>query len=80
MRKPLVIFTPKSGLRAKPTRSPADDLLSGSFRGTIDDPFVTDPTSVRRVVLASGKVAQEAIAARDAEGAPVAQFFEEMRE
>ncbi|MGQ0432951.1 MAG: multifunctional oxoglutarate decarboxylase/oxoglutarate dehydrogenase thiamine pyrophosphate-binding subunit/dihydrolipoyllysine-residue succinyltransferase subunit [Microthrixaceae bacterium] len=72
VRKPLVIFTPKSGLRAKPTRSSVDELLSGSFRETIDDPGVTDPASVRRIVLASGKVGQEALAARDAERAPAA--------
>jgi 2-oxoglutarate dehydrogenase E1 component len=72
VRKPLVIFTPKSGLRAKPTRSPVEELLQGSFRETLDDPNVTDPASIRRIVLASGKVGQEAIAARDAQGAPVA--------
>src|SRR5688500_2210263 len=72
VRKPLVIFTPKSGLRAKTTRSPVGDLLEGTFRETIDDIGVADPPSVRRVVLASGKVAQEAMTARDEAGAPVA--------
>jgi 2-oxoglutarate dehydrogenase E1 component len=72
VRKPLVIFTPKSGLRAKATRSPVGELLEGSFRETIDDPTVTDPASVRRVVMASGKVAQEAFVARDEATAPVA--------
>jgi 2-oxoglutarate decarboxylase len=72
VRKPLVVFTPKSGLRAKATRSPVEELLQGSFHETIDDPFVADPTAVRRLVLASGKVAQEAIAARDASTADVA--------
>jgi 2-oxoglutarate dehydrogenase E1 component len=72
VRKPLVIFTPKSGLRAKTTRSVVDDLLHDSFRETIDDPGVTDPAAVRRVVLASGKVAQEAITARDEAAVPVA--------
>ncbi|MGQ0831553.1 MAG: multifunctional oxoglutarate decarboxylase/oxoglutarate dehydrogenase thiamine pyrophosphate-binding subunit/dihydrolipoyllysine-residue succinyltransferase subunit [Microthrixaceae bacterium] len=72
VRKPLVIFTPKSGLRAKATRSAVDELLAGSFRETIDDLGITDPASVRRVVLASGKVGQEALAARDAATTPVA--------
>jgi 2-oxoglutarate dehydrogenase E1 component len=72
VRKPLVVFTPKSGLRAKSTRSPADELLQGSFRETIDDASIADPGKVQRIVLASGKVAQEAIAARDEAGAPVA--------
>jgi multifunctional 2-oxoglutarate metabolism enzyme len=47
-------------------------LLEGSFRETIDDPYVSDPASVRRIVLATGKVGHDAIAARDAAGAPVA--------
>ena len=72
VRKPLVIFTPKSGLRAKVTRSAVGDMLQGSFRETIDDPGITDLSAVRRVVLASGKVSQEALAARDDAGAPVA--------
>jgi 2-oxoglutarate dehydrogenase E1 component len=67
-----VIFTPKSGLRAHTTRSPISELEQGSFRETLDDPSVTDPSAVRRIVLASGKVAQEAIAARDKAQAPVA--------
>jgi 2-oxoglutarate dehydrogenase E1 component len=72
VRKPLVVFTPKSGLRARPTRSPVGDLLQGSFRETLDDPSIADPGSVRRIVMATGKVAQEAIAARDAAASPVA--------
>jgi 2-oxoglutarate decarboxylase len=72
VHKPLVLFTPKSLLRAKPARSAATDLQSGSFRETIDDGAIQDPASVRRIVLASGKVGHEAIAARDAAGAPVA--------
>jgi multifunctional 2-oxoglutarate metabolism enzyme len=72
VRKPLVVFTPKSLLRAKPARSPVDDLLTGSFRETIDDPRVDDRDAVRRVVLTSGKIGQEALAARDEAGAPVA--------
>jgi multifunctional 2-oxoglutarate metabolism enzyme len=72
VRKPLVVFTPKSLLRARPARSPVDDLLSGSFRETIDDPRVADRSAVQRVVLASGKVGQDALARRDETGAPVA--------
>jgi multifunctional 2-oxoglutarate metabolism enzyme len=72
VRKPLVIFTPKSLLRAKPARSPVDDLLAGSFRETIDDPTVEDRDAVQRVVLAAGKVAHDALAARDEQAAPVA--------
>jgi 2-oxoglutarate dehydrogenase E1 component len=72
VHKPLVLFTPKSLLRAKPMRSSADELLSGSFRETLDDASIQDPASVRRLVLTSGKVGQEAIAARDQAGSAVA--------
>jgi 2-oxoglutarate decarboxylase len=69
---PLVVFTPKSLLRAKQSRSPVTELLSGTFEELLGDPNVEDPTSIRRVVLASGKVAFDAMAERDRTGAPVA--------
>ncbi len=72
VRKPLIVFTPKSGLRAKTSRSPISDLVSGSFQEVLDDPGVVDPAAVRRVVFASGKVGVEAQAERDQRGAPVA--------
>jgi 2-oxoglutarate dehydrogenase E1 component len=71
-RKPLVVFTPKSLLRAKATRSPIEEFTEGSFREVLDDPGIDDPSTVRRVVLCSGKIGQEALAARDKRGAPVA--------
>ncbi|MFP5255029.1 MAG: multifunctional oxoglutarate decarboxylase/oxoglutarate dehydrogenase thiamine pyrophosphate-binding subunit/dihydrolipoyllysine-residue succinyltransferase subunit [Acidimicrobiia bacterium] len=71
-RKPLVVLTPKSLLRARSARSPVGELLSGAFRETLDDPGVDDPTKVVRIALCSGKVGQEALAARDEAGAPVA--------
>jgi 2-oxoglutarate decarboxylase len=71
VHKPLVLFTPKSLLRAKPARSSAEELTTGSFRETLDDASVQDHAAIRRIVLTSGKVGQEAIAARDAAGSPV---------
>ncbi len=71
-KKPLVVFTPKSGLRAKWSRSRVEDLLSGSFEEVLDDPDVRDPSSVRRIVFASGKVAAEAIERRNELDVPVA--------
>jgi 2-oxoglutarate dehydrogenase E1 component len=61
---PLIVFTPKSMLRAVATRSPLVDLESGAFQCVLDD-NVANPSLVRRIVLASGKVAHEAIAHRD---------------
>ncbi|MEJ7764062.1 MAG: multifunctional oxoglutarate decarboxylase/oxoglutarate dehydrogenase thiamine pyrophosphate-binding subunit/dihydrolipoyllysine-residue succinyltransferase subunit, partial [Acidimicrobiales bacterium] len=47
--------------RAKEAHSPIDDLTEGTFREVIDDETVPDRSAVRRVVLASGKVALEAL-------------------
>jgi 2-oxoglutarate decarboxylase len=72
VRKPLVVFTPKSLLRAKSARSKVEELTGGSFLEVLADPtYSGDPSQVTRVVLASGKVGQDAIAARDEKGAPV---------
>jgi 2-oxoglutarate dehydrogenase E1 component len=73
-RKPLVVFTPKSLLRAKQARSSVDALAAGRFLEVIDDPFVSDEAAaaVRRVVLCTGKIAYDAMAARDKAGAPLA--------
>ncbi len=69
---PLIVFTPKSGLRMKQTRSSIDELTTGSFQEVLDDPSDPDPESVTRIVFCSGKVAWDAIAARDARQEPVA--------
>ncbi|MBV8560273.1 MAG: multifunctional oxoglutarate decarboxylase/oxoglutarate dehydrogenase thiamine pyrophosphate-binding subunit/dihydrolipoyllysine-residue succinyltransferase subunit [Acidimicrobiia bacterium] len=65
VRKPLVVFTPKSILRARTSRSPVEDFVSGSFQEVLDDPFVEDASAVRRVALCSGKIAYDAIKVRD---------------
>ena len=68
--RPLVVFSPKSLLRARPARSALADLAEGSFRAVLDDP--APPSRVERVVLCSGKVGHEALAKRDSLGAPAA--------
>ena len=65
IRKPLVLFTPKSLLRAKYARSPIEELTVGSFEEVLDDASIADPTEVRRIIFCSGKVAYDAIARRD---------------
>ncbi len=72
IRKPLVVFTPKSLLRAKQAHSSVDDLTNGSFQEVLDDRSVSDPAAVARIIFCSGKVAYDAIARRDEAGAPVA--------
>ena len=70
--KPLVVFTPKSLLRAKSARSSVGELFNGSFQEVLDDPGVTDADAVKRLVFCSGKVGHDAIARRDELGAPAA--------
>ncbi len=74
-RQPLVVFTPKSLLRARQSRSGLDELTVGSFAEVLDDPATAgatgrrhpvDAAAVRRVLLCSGKVAFDAMARRDA--------------
>ncbi|HEX2026586.1 MAG TPA: multifunctional oxoglutarate decarboxylase/oxoglutarate dehydrogenase thiamine pyrophosphate-binding subunit/dihydrolipoyllysine-residue succinyltransferase subunit [Nitriliruptorales bacterium] len=70
--EPLIIFTPKSLLRSKHSASPVEDLTTGRFHETIDDPNVAGRDAVERVILCSGKVAFEAMQRRDELSAPVA--------
>ncbi len=71
-RRPLVVFTPKSLLRARQARSPVADFTSGSFAEVLDDPAAGeegfDAGAVTRVVLCTGKVAYDALARRDEVG------------
>ncbi|MFM8867569.1 MAG: multifunctional oxoglutarate decarboxylase/oxoglutarate dehydrogenase thiamine pyrophosphate-binding subunit/dihydrolipoyllysine-residue succinyltransferase subunit [Ilumatobacteraceae bacterium] len=72
VRKPLVVMTPKQPLRMKESRSAIEGLTRGSFEEVLDDPFVSDPASIERVILCSGKVAWDAMAERTKQAAPVA--------
>ena len=60
---PLIVFTPKSMLRAAQTRSTLSEFEHGSFQTVLDDPHVQHD-QVTRVVFASGKIAHEALARR----------------
>ncbi|MFQ5557700.1 MAG: multifunctional oxoglutarate decarboxylase/oxoglutarate dehydrogenase thiamine pyrophosphate-binding subunit/dihydrolipoyllysine-residue succinyltransferase subunit, partial [Acidimicrobiales bacterium] len=72
VRKPLVVFTPKSLLRARFSRSPVSELLSGTFEEVLGDPAPPPADTVRRIIFCSGKVAYDAIAERDARSAGAA--------
>jgi 2-oxoglutarate dehydrogenase E1 component len=66
-RKPLVVFTPKSLLRHKDAISSMDEMVNGQFHGVIGESTgidALDPAAVTRIVLCSGKVYYELIAAR----------------
>ncbi|MGH3830194.1 MAG: multifunctional oxoglutarate decarboxylase/oxoglutarate dehydrogenase thiamine pyrophosphate-binding subunit/dihydrolipoyllysine-residue succinyltransferase subunit [Pseudonocardiaceae bacterium] len=64
VHRPLVVFTPKSMLRLKTAVSPVEAFTAGRFSSVLDDPMVTDPSAVRRVLLCSGKISYELNAAR----------------
>ncbi len=70
VRRPMVVFTPKSMLRAKAATSTVEDLTGGSWQPVIDDPTVTDPTTVRRVLLTAGKVFYDLAGARNKHSDP----------
>jgi 2-oxoglutarate dehydrogenase E1 component len=62
VRRPLVVFTPKSMLRLKAAASKLEDFTSGTFRPVIDDPMVTNAS---RVIFCSGKIYWELLAERE---------------
>jgi 2-oxoglutarate decarboxylase len=68
VHRPLVVFTPKSMLRLKAAVSPVEDFISGRFTSVLDDPMVTAPPAVRRVLLCSGKISHELNVARQQRG------------
>ncbi|MCZ7562014.1 MAG: 2-oxoglutarate dehydrogenase E1 component [Burkholderiaceae bacterium] len=68
-RKPLVIMTPKSLLRNKDAVSSLDELARGEFRTVIGETVSTiDPKKVKRVVVCTGKVYYDLLAARRERG------------
>ena len=79
VRKPLIVFTPKSLLRSPSSRSAASDFTGGHFHELLDDDGVKDPASVTRLLLCSGKVSYPLMEKRDEDGAPVAVIrFEQL--
>jgi 2-oxoglutarate dehydrogenase E1 component len=69
-RKPLIVFTPKSLLRAKEVASRLDEMGPGSsFHRVIGEPGpIAADDRVRRVVLCSGKIYFDLLKARSASG------------
>ena len=66
LRKPLIVMAPKSLLRHPKVVSTISDLTEGSFYPVFEDQTVTDPASVRKILLCSGKIYYELLAAREA--------------
>src|SRR4051794_19188843 len=72
VHRPLVVFTPKSLLRAKAAVSRVEDFTEQGFRAVLPDTGVggepLDDAAVRKVLLCSGKVAYDLMAQRESEG------------
>jgi 2-oxoglutarate dehydrogenase E1 component len=65
-RKPLVVMTPKSLLRAKGATSTLQDLAAGSFQRILPD-AQADAAKVKRVLLCTGKVYYDLLAHRESQ-------------
>jgi len=63
-RKPLIVMTPKSLLRHKDAACSLEDLATGQFQPIIGEIDKVDAKKVTRVVLCSGKVYYDLLAAR----------------
>ncbi len=62
LRKPLIVFTPKSLLRHKLATSTLEELADGSFQTVLPEIDEHDPKAVRRLILCSGKVYYDLLA------------------
>ncbi len=68
IRKPLIVFTPKSLLRSKDAASPLAELTQGKFQPVIAEVETLKSNKVRRIIACSGKIYYELLAARRAKG------------
>ena len=64
IRKPLVVFTPKSLLRHPEAVSTVEELTRGGFQEVIPDTSEQAPDRIARVLLCCGKVYYDLVAAR----------------
>ena len=72
LRKPLVIFTPKSLLRNKDATSPLSEFTKGAFQTVIPEQnaeVVKNAAKVKRVIACSGKVYYDLVKKREEKGA-----------
>ncbi|MDR7377832.1 2-oxoglutarate dehydrogenase E1 component [Rhodoferax ferrireducens] len=69
LRKPLVIMTPKSLLRAKDAASPLSEFTKGGFQTVIPESKELKADKVKRVIACSGKVYYDLAKKREEKGA-----------
>ncbi len=68
LRKPLIIMTPKSLLRAKDAASPLSEFTKGSFQTVIPESKELKAEKVKRIVACSGKVYYDLARKREEKG------------
>jgi len=68
LRKPLIIFTPKSLLRNKDATSPLTEFTKGGFQTVIGESKALKADKVKRVVVCSGKVYYDLVKHREEKG------------
>lgn len=66
-RKPLIIFTPKSLLRAEACVSSIEDFTKDRFHEILPAPLLGTPEAVRRIIFCTGKVYYDVLAHRQKE-------------
>jgi 2-oxoglutarate dehydrogenase E1 component len=69
LRKPLIIFTPKSLLRNKDATSPLSEFTKGGFQTVIGETHELKADKVKRVIACSGKVYYDLVKKREEKGA-----------
>lgn len=62
--RPVVVATPKSMLRSKAATSMPEDFTAGKWEPVLDDPTITDPSRVTRLLICSGKIRWELVERR----------------
>ena len=68
LRKPLIIFTPKSLLRNKDATSPLSEFTKGGFQTIIPESKELKNDKVKRIVMCSGKVYYDLAKKREEKG------------
>lgn len=63
-RKPLIVFTPKQLLRLKAAATQVEDFTTGGFQEVIADSTIANKDAVEKVLLVSGRLYYDLIAAR----------------
>ncbi|MDE3183569.1 MAG: 2-oxoglutarate dehydrogenase E1 component [Bacteroidota bacterium] len=55
-RKPMINFSPKANLRHPGSYSKIEEFTQGGFKEVIDDEWITDVSSITKVLMCSGKI------------------------